>query len=121
MTLERWALRAGALLLVAAAGGLTWLARQVLASAADPIDTPPSVLAVGATMYALVAALLLGPAAWAFLGGGRRVGRWVSLAAPATTLALLPWTALTDAAIVINVIAGLVAVASWLLATRVRG
>lgn len=120
MTLERWALRAGALPLVAGAGGLTLLARHVLAHAAHPIDTPPVWIAMQAVEFALVAAMLLAPAGWAFLGGGRRVGRWVSLAAPATTLALLPWTAATDAGIGINLLAGLVAGAGWLLAARAR-
>jgi hypothetical protein len=115
---ERWLLRAAALVLAAGAAALALLARHTLSLAAHPVDTAPGGYIILAVTYALVAAMLLGPAAWVLLGGTRRPGRWLVVAVPATTLALLPWTAASDAGTVFNVAGAVVAAACWLVALR---
>jgi hypothetical protein len=116
--LEPWLLRARVLLLAAGAVALTILARHTLSLAAHPVDTKPGGYTIIAVMYALVAAMLLGPAAWAVLGGARRAGRWLAVAAPATALALLPWTAATNAGTAFNLAACVLAAVSWFVAVR---
>jgi hypothetical protein len=108
-----WALRVGAVVLIAISVGLAWLAHGALGESAHPVDSAPSALVGFAVIIALIAAMFLGAGAWTLLGGDTRRGRVLALAAPASVLAVLPWSGVASWGVVINVVVGLVATASW--------
>ena len=111
-----WPLRIAAATVIAISVALAWQAHRLLSAARDPVDTTTATLASTAVMYSLTAAIFLGVGAWALLGARSRSGWLVSVAAPATTVAVLPWSAVAGWGIAVNVVAGAVAVASWLMA-----
>jgi hypothetical protein len=107
-----------AVVLVAIGVALAWLAHSVFGEARHPVDTAPWTSVSTAVIFSLTAAMFLGAGAWALLGGHGRQGRLVSVAAPATTLTVLPWTAVAgDWGVAVNVVAGVVAVVSWRMAS----
>jgi hypothetical protein len=116
-----WALRVAALIVLLIGVALAWLAHRVLAEAAHPVDETTAHLVSTAVLYSLVAAMFVGAGAWGLLGGHSRQRRLVAVAAPASTLAVLPWTAIAGWGVALNAVAGVVAAVAWLLAAGLVG